>query len=263
MGYETEDVRREALAQFVSRCRKALPTPAGGRRRTEGWRREEVAAAAGVSTTWFTWLEQGRDITMSDHALARLARVLRLDTTQTQYLFDLARPRRIRVVETPVDPQLRAFVDSLSPLPAYALDRGWTIVAANAAARVVLSVQPGESLIEKLCLDAAWRKLFKNREAIVASSVAQYRASVGGRVEYREQVDRLVARSEDFARHWQQGAVESAPLWQKVLLHPTLGRLTLRYASLAIESGSGLTLSIYTPADDATRQALGAAPLQP
>ena len=100
-------------------------------------------------------------------------------------------------------------------------------------------------------------------EAIVASSVAQYRASVGGRVEYREQVDRLVARSEDFARHWHQGAVEAAPLWQKVLLHPTLGRLTLRYASLAIESGSGLALSIYTPADDATRQALGAAPLQP
>ena len=58
-------------------------------------------------------------------------------------------------------------------------------------------------------------------------------------------------------------AVEAVPLWQKVLLHPTLGRLTLRYASLAIESGSGLTLSIYTPADDATRQALGAAPLQP
>lgn len=256
MGYDSDEIRREALGQFIGRCRKALPAPVGGRRRTEGWRREEVAAAAGVSTTWFTWLEQGRDITMSDHALARLARALRLDTTQTQYLFDLARPQPVPVVEAPVDPQLRAFVDGLSPFPAYALDRNWMIVAANEAARSVLAIEPGENLVVKLFLDADWIELFEKREAIVASSVAQYRASVGGRPEYREQVDRLAARSADFARQWRQGAVEGPPLWLKVLRHPTLGRLTMRYASLAVESGSGVTVSIYTPADEATRAAV-------
>lgn len=254
-----DDVRREALGLFLSQCRKALPPPAGGRRRTPGWRREEVAAAAGISTTWFTWLEQGRDITMSDHALARLGRALRLDATQTQYLFELARPGRMPVSVVAVDPELRAFIEGLSPLPAYVLDRGWGIVTANDAARAVLSLSSGDSLAEKLFLDATWTAQFENRAAIVESSVAQYRASVGGRPEYRRDVERYIARSDEFARHWRRGVVEGAPLWQKVLNHSTLGQLRLRYASLGAMVGQGLTVSIYTPADSGTRAVIAGA----
>lgn len=256
-GETGDEHRRAALAEFVSRCRKALPVPAAGRRRTPGWRREEVAAAAGVSTTWFTWLEQGRDISVSEPALARLARVLRLDTAQATYLFDLARPRAVVAQSGAVDPELVAFVDGVSPLPAYALDRSWTVIAANAAARRILSLEAGESLIEKLFLDPAWRALFENWKAIARSSVAQYRASVGGRPEYRGHVERLLAQSADFARLWEVGEVEGAPLWRKVIAHPRLGRLTTRYAAFAADNGTGTSLSIYTPADEATRKALG------
>ena len=47
------------------RDRRARLDPAalgfpGGRRRTPGLRREEVAQRANISPTWYTWLEQGR-----------------------------------------------------------------------------------------------------------------------------------------------------------------------------------------------------------
>lgn len=69
---------RKALGAFVSDRRKRLQpdktdlTP--GSRRTPGLRREEVAALAGVSVSWYTWLEQGRDINVSAAALERLGK---------------------------------------------------------------------------------------------------------------------------------------------------------------------------------------------
>ena len=250
--------RRQILGQFLKRQRQALEPPVGGRRRTPGWRREEVAEAAGISTIWYTWLEQGRDIRMSDHALVRLGRALSLDTAQSRYLFELARPTTPAPAMT-VDPQVLQFVDGLSPLPAYLLDRGWGIVGANEAARRVLLLgAQHESLIEKMFLDPTWRDLFENWAEIAASSVAQYRAAVGGRPEYKADVDGLVARSAEFAELWAAGEVRGAPLWEKVLLHPTMGRLAMRYASLSLDGPSGLTVSIYTPADAATRQAIAA-----
>lgn len=251
--------RRQALGQFLKRQRQAMSPPAGGRRRTAGWRREEVADAAGISTTWYTWLEQGRDIQMSDHALARLGRALSLDGAQRRYLFELARPAA-PVPVAAVDPQVLRFVDGLSPLPAYVLDRGWRIVGANEAARRVLLLGPGEeSLIEKMFLDLAWRTLFEDWPTIAASAVAQYRAAVGGRPEYRAEVDSLVARSAEFAALWAAGEVRGAPVWEKVLLHPDLGRVAMRYASLSLDGPEGLTVSIYTPADAAACRAIAAA----
>ena len=53
---------RALLGTFIRAHRERLPVPAtmAGRRRTPGWRREELAEAAGVGVTWITWLEQGR-----------------------------------------------------------------------------------------------------------------------------------------------------------------------------------------------------------
>src|SRR5436305_3885108 len=76
--------RRSELADFL-RDRRARVTPqraglpVNGRRRTPGLRREEVALLAGVGLSWYTWLEQGRDIKPSAQVLDALARVLHLD----------------------------------------------------------------------------------------------------------------------------------------------------------------------------------------
>ena len=90
--------RRHALGAFLMarRARRgpaALGLPEGGRRRTPGLRREEVAQLAGLSVTWYTWIEQGRDVSVSPAALARLARTLQLSPAERTYLFDLAGKR--------------------------------------------------------------------------------------------------------------------------------------------------------------------------
>src|SRR3954454_16648145 len=115
--------RRSELTDFL-RNRRAQVTPqdaalpANGRRRTPGLRREEVAQLAGVGLSWYTWLEQGRDIKPSAQVLDALARVLRLDGAVRAHLFHLAR------VELPLpeggypreaSPELRAVVDGLVP----------------------------------------------------------------------------------------------------------------------------------------------------
>src|SRR5580698_10087356 len=90
--------RRTELAEFLrSRRERITPEQAGfppaPRRRTPGLRREEVAQLAGVSVTWYTWLEQGRDMSLSPQALARLAMALRLGRAERAYMFELASKR--------------------------------------------------------------------------------------------------------------------------------------------------------------------------
>lgn len=89
------EARLEALSVFLKTKRARLHPhmvglPQGSRRRTPGLRREEVAQLAGVSTTWYTWLEQGRDIKVSASVLDAIAAALQLNTDERKYLYDLA-----------------------------------------------------------------------------------------------------------------------------------------------------------------------------
>src|SRR5579859_426569 len=89
-----KDARHVQLSEFLRsrRARIALSDvglPSIGRRRTPGLRREEVAQLAGVSVDWYTWLEQGRAINPSEQVLTSIARILRLNETETRYLFTL------------------------------------------------------------------------------------------------------------------------------------------------------------------------------
>src|ERR1700756_413236 len=99
---------------------------AGPRRRTPGLRREEVAQLCGISPTWYTWIEQGRDVSVSATALSRLGDALRLTPAERHYVFALAGKHDSRggriPGDAPVPTALRATVDALA-LPAYVLDR--------------------------------------------------------------------------------------------------------------------------------------------
>lgn len=136
----TESDPRRILAAFIRAHREYLPPPpkAAGPRRTPGWRREELAEAAGVSVTWITWLEQGRDVAVaaSASALIRLAEALGLTPAERASLFDLAGKRD---PAGPADPQADLLPELLTlPAlfagPAYLLDRTWTARAWNADA---------------------------------------------------------------------------------------------------------------------------------
>jgi transcriptional regulator with XRE-family HTH domain len=133
--------RRRELGDFIRAQRERVAPASVGviaarRRRTPGLRREEVAELAGLSTTWYTWIEQGRDVSVSPTALARLARALRLGRAQRQYLFELAGKRDPDPGASDTDELpavLTACVAAISG-PAYLLDRNWDARAWNPAA---------------------------------------------------------------------------------------------------------------------------------
>ena len=133
--------KRRELGDFLRAHRArltpaSLGLPAGGRRRTPGLRREEVAQSCGMSATWYTWLEQGRDVSASATALSTLARTLQLTPAERTYLFELAGKRDPSLPE----PQDDDGMDAPASLgravaaidgPAYILDSLWNARAWN------------------------------------------------------------------------------------------------------------------------------------
>src|SRR5205823_14341990 len=123
-----ETKRRAELADFLKTRRarlhpEQLGLPTFGRRRTPGLRRDEVAQLAGVSVSWYTWLEQGRDIIVSDQVLESLARILQLDAEERNHLFLLARDMipassTINEADTPLPSGYQAVLDALGASPA-------------------------------------------------------------------------------------------------------------------------------------------------
>jgi transcriptional regulator with XRE-family HTH domain len=131
-------IRRRELAAFLRSRRERLTPhqvgiPITGRRRTPGLRREEVAQLAGVGVTWYTWLEQGRDIRPSDQVLGAIARTLQLDAHEAAHLFTLAGlPARASQQDcNAVPPGAAALLDRLDPWPAMVQNPRTDILAYN------------------------------------------------------------------------------------------------------------------------------------
>ena len=146
--YETRDQvsrragerRRAELGKFLKARRARLSpgdfgTPPGSRRRTPGLRREEVALLAGVGVTWYTWLEQGRQINASTQVLDAVARTLRLDRAEREHLYRLAEatPLRTACTRLAVPDTIREIVHSLEPLPASLVNSRFDVLLSNSA----------------------------------------------------------------------------------------------------------------------------------
>src|SRR6478609_542038 len=122
-----DKTRLEALSTFLKAKRaqikpESIGLPAGTRRRTPGLRREEVAQLAGVSTTWYTWLEQGRDIKVSSSVLDSIASALQLNNDERKYLYDLAlevnaNVYKHEVLQTKLSPSLEKILSELKYCP--------------------------------------------------------------------------------------------------------------------------------------------------
>ena len=162
--------QRRALGAFVRAQRDKLApgtigVPPGTRRRTPGLRREEVAQLCGFSPTWYTWIEQGRDVSMSAPALVRLARGLRLTRAERGHLFELAGKRDPEHDDSPGEAIPTAVLASLQSMtaPAYLLDRSWTARGWNAPAERLFAGwldQPGDrNLLRFIFLEPDARRL--------------------------------------------------------------------------------------------------------
>lgn len=150
---------------------RLLPPATEGRRRTPGLRREELAARAGISTTWCAWIEQGRQVQASSDALRRLAAALGLTDAERAYLFELAGQidpvARARSEFEQVPPSLAEAVRSLDH-PAYGLDRLWNVCCYNSRTdglfRGWLGRASDRNLLRFVFLDPAARELIPNWE---------------------------------------------------------------------------------------------------
>jgi transcriptional regulator with XRE-family HTH domain len=267
------EARRSELADFL-RHRRGRVTPesaglqANGRRRTPGLRREEVAQLAGVGLSWYTWLEQGRDIKPSGQVLDALARVLRLDTAERAHLFHLAR------VELPLPAgdypreapgELAAIVHGLDPNPAYLLGPRADVLAWNAAAtRMLGEPTPAPdgraNLLWWLFTDdrehgRQWRDTARNM-------LGRFRAEHARRIgdpDFAALVAALEGASDEFRAWWPRHEVVAEQLGTKTIQHPVMGVLRLHHLQSAPTSHPDLRLTQFAPADDATRLALAAA----
>ncbi|MGK5641813.1 helix-turn-helix transcriptional regulator [Streptomyces sp. URMC 126] len=254
--------RREELRRFLmSRRARVSPAeaglPAGGVRRTPGLRREEVAVLAGVGTTWYQWLEQGRDITVSPQVLDGVARVLRLTSVERRHLYVLAglNPPLPESGQRPDDlcPGLRRLIDGWLPWPAHILDPCWNTVAHNASAALLWGFRPGErrNWLADFFTDPAYRAAAREENA--RRLVAQFRASRGERpgseaaAEVAETVAGLCALSEEFARLWESGDVHPEGQLVYEIDHPRAGRLCFESTPLRVPSRPDLTIAVHYP----------------
>ncbi len=262
--------RRSELTDFL-RTRRAQVTPqdaglpANGRRRTPGLRREEVAQLAGVGLSWYTWLEQGRDIRPSAQVLDALARVLRLDRAERAHLFHLARvelplPAADFLREAP--PELAAVVAALEPLPAYLLGPRADVLAWNTAAAALLgeptrAPDGRQNLLWWLFTTDEPRT--EQRRATARSTLARFRAEHARRIgdpDFAALVEALEEASEQFRDWWPRHEVLAEQLGTKTIEHPRAGRLVLHHLQSAPTSHPDLRLIQFAPADEMTRDAL-------
>lgn len=213
--------QRRLLGAFLRTHRErlapaAVGLPGGGRRRTPGLRREEVAQRGGVSTVWYTWVEQGRDIALSGVALARLAAALRLTPAERAYLFELTRQRD--PAPPPVEAQaalpaeLAASVQAITA-PAYVLDRLWHARVWNAAALRLLAPWLGSGepcLLRYVFLDAGAPGFIADWENRARRLVAEFRADTAHAPEdaaMQALLRGLLDASPQFAAFWADQAV--------------------------------------------------------
>jgi transcriptional regulator with XRE-family HTH domain len=279
MAVASSPSRRDELRAFL-RSRRARLSPAdvglpdnGGRRRTPGLRREELAALAGVGVSWYTWLEQGRDINPSPDVLDALARALRLDHAERRTLFALARtelPLADDVAGTDADErdgdidQLVALVDQLHPNPAYLLGPMTRILAWNRAASLVLGapdrLPPDRRyLLWWLMVEPGVGGMTPQREGTARNTLARFRSEYArhaGEHEYEEFLARIREHSAQFREWWDEHEVIEAQRGTKVMQHSQLGTLRLHHAQTVPTGQPELRMAVYAPADEATRAAL-------
>ncbi|MEW1739607.1 helix-turn-helix transcriptional regulator [Nocardia beijingensis] len=259
MTSEAVPRRRELLRDFLrARRERVRPEDAGipatGRRRTPGLRREEVAVLAGVGVSWYTWLEQGRDITVSDEVLDAIARVLRLSAPERIHLYLLAglNPPPLECAPvTAVTPEVRQLVDAWDGRPAVLRDRYWNVLTYNDAARVVFGYGDGEhNCLLTYFTNPRYRAMDELWAANAPAVVAAYRASAAicpGDADFRRVVDNLALVSPKFAELWERQEVGVPAQAVNALRHPDLGELFFDATTLTVADHPEWQLVLYNP----------------
>jgi transcriptional regulator with XRE-family HTH domain len=227
-----------------------------GRRRTPGLRREEVAQLAGFSATWYVWIEQGRDVSVSASALSRLARALRLAPVERAYLFELAGKADPETTAGDAAPLAGALVASVEAIawPAYILDRYWNAVAWNRAAQALfigwLDGNHERNQLRYIFLSPSARMLICDFEDRARRVLAEFRIDYSRHLDdprMRTLVEALLRESSAFARGWDNHSVVSREGGRRTFAHPEAGVLRYEQLSFALAGHSDVKLVMLSP----------------
>ncbi|WP_336854001.1 helix-turn-helix transcriptional regulator [Pseudescherichia vulneris] len=269
-----QDDRRKQLGAFLRARRESLDPqrlglPRSGRRRTPGLRREEVAMLADVGVTWYTWLEQGREVNPSAVVMQAVADALQCSPLETRHLFLLAGLPPVESANlTPcegISPGTRRMLDSLLPQPASIQKPNFDIVAWNDAFCRLMGVdfatlpEDDRNCIYLYLTHPGWRSRLANRD-VLPTFVSYFRAAMAehrGEAAWENKLARFFAASEEFEALWHQRyEVRGVENQIKTFHHPDLGDFQLQQMYWYSAPRNGSRLLVYLPIDEAGEQVL-------
>jgi transcriptional regulator with XRE-family HTH domain len=255
-------------AEFLRNCRArikpadvGLPDPQ--RRRTAGLRREDVAALSGVSVAWYTWLEQGRDMRVSDEVLERICLTFKLTDDERIYLFSLVQQRAPRVQGAPrfdVPPDIERLVTGMA-IPAIARNLRWDVLAWNELNSRVFRdysrIAPGDrNLLELLFGSSSYddppEESQQRLRRIVAKLKVDYSASGSDR-RFELLIQRMERNSALFRNLWRSPDVNAGSYGIHRFRHREYGDVAFEHVSCTPEGHPTVRVVMCMPADARTR----------
>ena len=260
----TSATQRAQLSEFLKNCRARLQPAAVGlpqatRRRTPGLRREDVAAMAGLSATWYTWLEQGRDVRASDRILESLSRTLRLSPEERDYLFSLAqsRPAPLQPSQAQEVPEtVKRTLDALN-VPAEVINPRWDVVYWNPMVKRCFrdyDALPPErrNLMRILMTSPEYQEDPVEYGAMARRIIAKLRvdySQAAGDPSFDALIEELNEVSPMFRELWRSPEIRSRSEGVHLLKHPQLGGITFEHTSYVVEGVPSLRVVIFSPHD--------------
>jgi hypothetical protein len=211
-----------------------------------------------MSPTWYTWLEQGRDVRPSRQVTNSLADALRLSDAERAHFYALARnePLSVKTTAAGVIP----LVDGLE-CPAYVRDNVWNLLHWNHAAAAFFGAfgQAGSehpNFLRYLFSNPQAREVFNDWEEVAARAVGQFRRHAGltgDSFDAGELADTLRAESTEFAKLWDEFSVQGFFVGECILCSGEI-HVTFTYATLAHPDGAPPWVTLYTPLTDEDRE---------
>ncbi|MFF4170802.1 helix-turn-helix transcriptional regulator [Streptomyces sp. NPDC001744] len=252
-----EPRRREELKHFLRTRRERLKPedvgiPPGARRRTPGLRREEVAMLAGIGASWYTWLEQGRDIKVSEQVVDAISRTLLLDAVERDHLYRLVgmNPPQRAADDLADTAQLTSLVEGWMPSPAYVIDRCWDIVELNRAAGLVFGFgERDTNCLVSFFTNPVFRARHRYWAEVAPGLVSEFRRDAA---RYPEEARfasisrRLTEESEEFAELWSRYELTAKSQGTKAIDHPRAGFMIFDHSVLEIPDRPGIRLMLHT-----------------
>jgi MmyB-like transcription regulator ligand binding domain/Helix-turn-helix domain len=255
--------RRRELGKFLRSRREQLARgPLGlppARRRDTGLRREEVAYLSGLSITWYTWLEQGRQIMPSRQVLDAIARTLCLSGPEHAYVLALVGYSALHFDAEPMPSRLPGHVqrllDALDHLPAYVLAPDWTILGWTRTFSAIypnVTTVPDEdrNLLWLVFTDPSMHDLLGDWQLHGSRKIAEFRADAGPFLTeppFAPLVARLLEESEHFGAVWERPSIEGFTSRERIYRHPVVGELHLEQHQMTLSDNPPLNVVFETP----------------